>query len=174
MQNAENGRTTRLPRPATNPTGVTVASILLPGLGQLINGQIGKGLGMMALCFVLYAFAWPLALLLCAVSAWDAHGIANTLNEELEASDEIAAKTAASQISSAYFVSQIEKITVLAKAGMLSAEEFSERKLKIIGLLESKAPIGSAEDFLTALIPLVQTEALTRVELRHVKGLLLS
>lgn len=154
-----------------NPTLVTVLSIVMPGLGQLVNGQVGKGLGMLALDLVLLFVAWPLALLVCAWSAWDAYEEANQLNAQQELHAEIATQITAGQIATSDFVNQIEKLNNLAQAGMLSTEELASRKLMVINILKSKKPTDSIEDFLTALIPLVKSGGLSMDDLAQIKNL---
>lgn len=41
-----------------SPAGALIASFFIPGLGQLINGEVGKAIAM----FVLYALSWVLLL----------------------------------------------------------------------------------------------------------------
>jgi TM2 domain-containing membrane protein YozV len=158
----------------SNVTGVTVLSIFLPGLGQLVNGDVGKGLGMMAATFVCLALFAPLALILCIWSALDAYGRVNKLNEIIRGDAIRAADIISMQISSAEFATQIDKISMLGASGMLSPDELAERKQKVIGQLKQKRVIGSSEDFLTALIPLMQSETLTKDELTQIKSLVLS
>jgi hypothetical protein len=154
-----------------NPTLVTVTSILLPGTGQLLNRQVGKGLGLMALGLTLYVFAWPLALFLCAYSAWDAYDGANKINLEQIQRSIASTEIAAGYIATEDFVGQIEKLNNLANAGVLSAEELSNRKLTVINILKTKKSIDSTEDFLTGLIPLVQSGGLTQAEITEIKSL---
>jgi hypothetical protein len=154
-----------------NVTGVTVASVIFPGLGQLILGQVGKGLAMIAVYIVFWYIAWPLALILCVGSAIDAYNCANALNEDLRGDAKTAAEVIESQITAAAFVTQIEKIAKLAASGILDAEELTERKQKIIAELARKTLVGSSEDFLTALIPLMKADAISKDELTQIKSL---
>jgi TM2 domain-containing membrane protein YozV len=172
MQTSNQDSTGQVTSPGPNATGVTVASILLPGLGQLINGDTGKGVAMIAATFVFWYLAWPLALVLCAWSAFDAYTRANELGDALQEEAIRAADVIETQITATAFVSQIEKIAKLAESGMLDAEELTERKQKVIANLKRKTLVGSSEDFLTALIPLMQSDALSKEELTQVKSLL--
>lgn len=157
-----------------NVTGVTVASVVFPGLGQLFLGQVGKGLAMIALYIVFWYIAWPLALLLCVGSAVDAYNCANEFNDEVRGDAKAAAEVIESQITAKAFVAQIDKISKLAESGILDAEELTQRKQKVIGELTLKTVVGSSEDFLTALIPLMRSGAISKDELTQIKGLILS
>lgn len=154
-----------------NVTGATVASVVFPGLGQLINGDVGKGLAMIAAYIVFWYLAWPLALLLCAGSGMDAYTRANELNEDLNNDEKRQAVAIEAQITAEAFVAQIEKITKLAASGILDEGELTERKRKVIVELSQKTIVGSSEDFLTALIPLMKNDALSKDELSQIKSL---
>lgn len=156
-----------------NTTAVSIASLLIPGIGQLLNSEVGKGLGMLALWIVFY-FVWPpLMLVLCFLSSWDAYEGSKKLCLQGEWDAQVLARNAEEQISAKDMVGQIEKLNNLAEAKLLTAEEFSDRKSKVIRILANKRPTDSAEDFLIALIPLVKSGSITDEEITQIKSLLL-
>ena len=67
------------------------------------------------------------------------------------------------------FVIQIEKSFALFENNLYDADEFSEKKRSVISSLWSKKPRESAEDFLSALIPLIRRNALTQEEIVSIK-----
>ena len=155
-----------------NVTAVTVFSLLIPGTGQISNGQVGKGLAMIALWIVIL-FIWaPLVLILDFYAAWDAYEGAKQLNSQEAQKTEAIAKTAEGEISAKDMVIQIEKLNNLAKANLLNAQELTDRKAKVIQLLAIKKPTSSTEDFLIAMIPLVQASGLNSNEVEEIKALL--
>jgi hypothetical protein len=93
-------------------------------------------------------------------------------SRELNGDAKTAAQVIETQITAAPFVTQIEKIAKLAASGILDAEELMERKQRVIADLTRKTLVGSSEDFLTALIPLVKIDALSKDELTQIKGLI--
>jgi len=126
---------------------------------------------MIAAYIVFWYLAWPLALILCAGSGIEAYSRGNELNQDIEADAKKEAEVIESQVTGAAFVAQIDKIVNLAASGILDAEELTERKRKVIAELSRKTLVGSSEDFLTALIPLVESDALSQDELTEIKNL---
>ncbi|NLD47192.1 MAG: hypothetical protein GX660_08325 [Clostridiaceae bacterium] len=62
-----------------------VLSFLYVGLGQIYNGQIGKGIGMMVLgvVFIILGFfliGIPLYIILWILGIYDAHNVAKQIN----------------------------------------------------------------------------------------------
>lgn len=156
-----------------NITLVTILSFCIPGLGQFGNREIGKGLAMLALWLVLACIWMPLILILCCFSAWDAYTAAKNLHANVDQTASDLAKVAEGQVSAEYMVTQFDKLNNLSKANLLTADELTDRKAKVIALLEKKKPASSVEDFLTALIPLVKSEGLSSDEIASIKALLL-
>jgi len=65
-----------------NPTTATLLSLLLVGVGQMYNGQVGKGIGMMAGALFGGLFTFGLATLGFWIwSMIDAYQTANKLNQ---------------------------------------------------------------------------------------------
>jgi TM2 domain-containing membrane protein YozV len=68
-----------------NPGIPTVMSFFIPGLGQIYNGQILKGLILMPIYFVAAAFWWLIIPIFIAVPVWlfsmyDAYAVRVTMN----------------------------------------------------------------------------------------------
>lgn len=67
-------------------TGIAaVLSFLYVGLGQIYNGQIGKGIGMMVLgvvfiILVIFLIGIPLYIILWILGIYDAHNVAKQIN----------------------------------------------------------------------------------------------
>lgn len=172
MEETYDDSTTK-PSAPVNVTGLTVASLFVPGLGQLILGQVGKALSFFALGLVLFLIWPPLLILIDLYSAWDAYKESKSVNADMDKNLEATVQIAEGQIAAESMVSQITKLNLLGTEGVLTPEELTDQKAKVIGLLETKKPVGSAEDFLVAFIPLVKSDGLTSDELSRVKALLL-
>lgn len=162
------------PRPTSevNVTGMTVLSLCIPGLGQLLMSQVGKAVAMFALALVLFLMWPPLVLFLDLFSAWDAYTDSKQFNSRLLKKAEIAAQVADEHIAASTIVGQIEKLIGLTKAGLLTNEELAERKAAVIAVLETKKPLGPIEDFLTILIPLVKSGGINSDEIEKIKSIL--
>ena len=74
-----------------------------------------------------------------------------------------------STIGAADFVIQIEKNFTLFENNLFDADEFAEKKRFVISSLWTKRPRESAEDFLSALIPLIKRKALTQEDIVSIK-----
>jgi TM2 domain-containing membrane protein YozV len=62
-----------------------ILSFFLPGLGQIYNGQIGKGIGMIILAIIFgllcaILIGYPLYLILWIYGMYDAYSTANKIN----------------------------------------------------------------------------------------------
>lgn len=167
-----------------SPGLATILSMFCVGAGQIYNGDTTKGaimFGAAALGGIAFGVgAWLLILPLIIYGMIDAHKTANTINAKLILSAEEQAVTAAATakleaetISAQDFVTQIEKLHRLATSDLLNAEEFAERKKQVLLTLHSRRPREAAEDFLTALIPLAKSEALSSDELMQIKAIVL-
>ena len=64
---------------------------------------------------------------------------------------------------------EVEKLFALRENGLLTEQEFTDRKHSIILTLASKKPRETASDFLSALIPLVKRSAVTADEVAEIK-----
>ena len=172
-----------------NPVLALVLSLVLPGAGQIYNGETGKGVAMIVgsvVCLAASALVLPIFIVL-GLWIWgmiDANARANELNASAEriASDEVSSRTRKDleqkdlerrQIQPSYFVSQMEKFAKLRDANMLTDEEFTSRKAALIAELQSKDIVAEAEDFLAALIPLVQRKTISETELLKIKSCVL-
>lgn len=172
-----------------NPTVAVLLSFLISGGGQIYNGEVGKGVGMIAAyIFCLAASALVLPILI-AVVLWvwgmiDADKRAKEFNEELKNrlyKEELSEKEAAEQqerirstmVGSKEFVAQVEKCFKLFQNGLLSETEFEAKKKEAIVSLAVKTLCEEPEDFLTAIIPLLQKKALTDREIDQIKAAVL-
>lgn len=167
------------------PAVASLLSFIVSGAGQIYNGELGKGIGMIAayiLCWATSALGFPV-LFLIALWIWgmiDAHAKAEEINSHLKttltAEDAIQnqvkeelEKIKAATISTDEFVGQLEKLFVLFQSGMLTEAEFTAKKLPLIDQLTYKKPREAAEDFLAALIPQVKNKALSQDEVSAIK-----
>ncbi|MFB9128369.1 hypothetical protein ACFFYR_36350 [Paraburkholderia dipogonis] len=173
-----------VPQGGKSPGFAIVLSLFCVGAGQVYNGDATKG-GFMFLAavaggVVLGFGAWLLIIPLIIYGMVDASQTANAINaglvrsaEERKAAAVAAAKYEAETVSAQDFVTQIEKLHRLSSSNLLSAEEFAERKKQVLLMLHTRRPRESAEDFLTVLIPLARSEALSGDELMQIKSLVL-
>ncbi|WP_421710525.1 hypothetical protein [Alcanivorax sp.] len=74
-----------------------------------------------------------------------------------------------STVSAEYFSSKIKKLYDLKEGNVIDEDEFFEQKRKIISDFIVKKPKEEPEDFLTALISLVDKDALSKDELSQIK-----
>lgn len=172
-----------------NPTVAVLLSFIISGAGQLYNGEIGKGIGMIVgyiLCVAASSLVLPLFILI-ALWIWgmiDANTRAKAMNEALrvhleqeEASKQMAAaeqeRLNATTVTTQEFVTQVEKFFKLFQSGILSAAEFESKKQELITLLTAKQLREAPEDFLTAMIPLLQRQALSEPEIARIKAAVL-
>lgn len=167
-----------------NPTLACVLSLICCGAGQLYNGEVPKA----ALMFfaavasgVLFGIAALLLVIpLIAYGAVDAHREARRFNaavrkraEDTEEEEKRIADVRDKTISAEEFAGALSKTYELHRTGLLSAEEFGQRKSRVIGQLVSKKPRGLPEDFLSALIPLVKVQALSAEDVQQIKSMVL-
>ncbi|AIY39906.1 hypothetical protein LT85_0746 [Collimonas arenae] len=154
-------------------------SLVCSGFGQFYNGDFQKG-GAFFIFAILFGIGfWPLLIPLAIWSIGDAHHRAVEINQELdkERQYEIEQKNKTEEIAStrtkvADLVIKVEKIYALNKSGLLSEEEFRSKVSHLISELSEKKPFENAEDFLTALIPLVGSDALNGDDLSRIKAVL--
>lgn len=168
------------------PAVAILLSFIISGAGQIYNGEAGKGVGMIIayiFCWAASALVFPI-LILIALWIWgmvDANTKAKEFNDALkqrmdneEASTrETVAQQAqfkATTISSQEFVTQIDKYFRLFKSSLLSETEFEAKKKEAITILTAKKLLEAPEDFLTAVIPLIQKKALSEHEIAQVKA----
>ena len=90
-------------------------------------------------------------------------------DEERRLQAEIETERKSTTIGAAEFTSEIEKLFGLKENGLLSPQEFTDRKKIHILQLVIKKPRESSSDFLSALIPLVKCSALSTEEISEVK-----
>ena len=164
------------------PAVAILLSFIVSGTGQIYNGEVSKGIAMI----VAYIFCWAASALvlpifiLIALWIWgmvDANAKAKEFNEALKIrldSEDLSRRVAAEQqaiiITAQEFVTQVEKCFKLFQNGLLSADEFEAKKKEAITLLTVKKLRETPEDFLTAIIPLIQKIALTEHEITQIKA----
>jgi len=171
------------------PAIAILLSFVISGAGQIYNGEIGKGIAMVVAYFVCWAASALILPILFLIALWiwgmiDANTKANEINDALKQrlnSEEISTQEAIEQkqrtkamtITSQDFVTQIEKYFELFQNTLLSEAEFESKKRETITLLTTKKITEAPEDFLTAVIPLIQKKALTEQEIAQVKAAVL-
>ncbi len=171
------------------PAVALLLSFLITGAGQIYNGEVGKGIGLIIfyiICMAASALILPIIILI-PLWIWgmvDANTKAKEFNDTLKRSldnDDAASREATAQqervkatiITSQEFVSQIDKYFKLFQSSLLSETEFTVKKKEIITILTAKKLSEAPEDFLTAVIPLIQKKALTEQEIAQVKAAVL-
>lgn len=171
------------------PAVAILLSLIISGAGQIYNGEAGKGIAMIIgyiLCWAASSLIFPILLLivLWIYGMVDANTKAKEFNDSLKLrldNEEASARDAeekqehikATTISSGEFVGQIEKYFRLFQSSLLSEAEFEAKKKEIITVLMAKKLAEAPEDFLTAVIPLIQKKALTEQEIAQVKAAVL-
>ncbi len=171
------------------PAVAILLSFIISGAGQIYNGEVGKGVGMIIayiFCWAASALVFPI-LILIALWIWgmvDANTKAKEFNDALKRNldnEDASSREATAQqehikattITSQEFVSQIDKYFKLFQSSLLSETEFTAKKKEIITILTAKKLSEAPEDFLTAVIPLIQKKALTEQEISQVKAAVL-
>jgi len=167
------------------PAVAVLLSLIISGAGQIYNGEVGKGIGMIVayiICWATSVLVFPV-LILIGLWVWgmiDANTKANEFNDALQKSMEDeetlsreTAETKASTITSQEFVTQVDKSFKLFQNSLLSQAEFDAKKKEIIAILTGKKLSEAPEDFLTAVIPLIQKKALTDQEIAQIKAVVL-
>lgn len=165
-----------------SPTLACCLSIVCVGAGQLYVDHPRKALllfGAAVMCGLLFgAVGLALVIPLIIYGAYDAYQLAIRHNETCLAIRTAAREQAqaqekleASTVSAQEFVERIQKAHLLFKNELLNQDEFTQRKAQTIALLESKSPREDVDDFLTTLLPLIKTGALSVEEIRKIKAL---
>lgn len=72
------------------------------------------------------------------------------------------------------FIESMEKASKLHKNDLLTAEEFKNKKEKLIRDIQLNKIAEEPEDFLTCIIPLKEKEILTQDELLKIKEIILN
>lgn len=129
------------------------------------RGRNGVGWGLLA-CLISPLISGAILLYLPDMKEQEAK-IENEIaqQKQAEAEKEIIRMT----VRSGEFVTRIEKNFSLFTNSLLTAAEFAERKAGIISELGSKKIAESPEDFLAALIPLLDKKVLTNEDAQKIK-----
>ncbi|WP_156523055.1 hypothetical protein [Bordetella ansorpii] len=183
-QTTANTSSSSKPGAPKNPALACILSLVCVGAGQLYVDNPGKAVtlfGAAVVCGVLFGPAgFVLILPLAGYAAYDAYQLATHYNEMLIAAESKAReqtlaqqKYEAATVSVEDFVERIDKAYLLAKNELLDQNEFLQRKAQIIDVLEVKSPREGVDDFLTALVPLMKSKALTSEEIVKIKKLLI-
>lgn len=171
------------------PAVAILLSFIVSGAGQIYNGEVGKGIGMIVayiICWAASALVLPIFILI-ALWIWgmvDANTKAKEFNDALKLrleNEDASQREAVEQqerikatiITSHEFVTQIEKFFKLCQSGLLSEAEFEAKKKEVITILTAKKLSEAPEDFLTSIIPLIQKKALNEQEIAQVKAAVL-
>jgi phosphate/sulfate permease len=137
------------------------------------KGRNGFGWGLLSLVIS------PLlgAIILFFVSLKDQENAEAQKNAEKEAATaeerrlqaEAEAERRRTTIGANEFAAEIEKFFGLKENGLLTDQEFTERKQSLILALSTKKPRESSSDFLSTLISLVKRSALSPEEIAEIK-----
>jgi hypothetical protein len=117
------------------------------------------------------------ASILFIVSLKDDEKAADAARAEAQAAEAEKAKIEAEKsaqldrdtVSGGAFSKELEKLFALRENGLLTDNEFRERKRELIVQLASKRPRETPSDFLATLIPLVKRSALASEEVAEIK-----
>jgi TM2 domain-containing membrane protein YozV len=192
LSQAENGAedvpAVQLPpvRQIKSPGTAVLLSLFITGAGQIYNGEAGKGILLMILQIIcvaltptLYFPAIPV-LILWIYSSVNAQNVAIKINEEAHQREVApileARRTAEAEktmLRADVVADALVKAHRLFQHQMLSSQEFTSRKEAIIQDLKGEKLANSAEDFLLAMIPLVDSGVLTQPELAQAKSILM-
>jgi TM2 domain-containing membrane protein YozV len=168
-------------------------SFLIPGLGQIYCGKMGRGVAIIAAQFIqgfLGAFIYVTFVSAFVVWIWnviDARHVAEDVNKEIDIREKIMQEEEVNQkekeakkkeeeaktLKSEEFVLSLKKQYSLMKNDILSVDEFNMRKNAQIDELLVKKPDNSAEDFLYFLVPLKDEGALTSDDFKKIKDMIL-
>jgi len=170
------------------PTIAAILSLLIPGLGQIYNEDVNRGVTIMVVQVILVVLgivmliASPVAgafvLFLGPFVVWiwnvvDAANGAKEINRKIEEEEErkrlIEKKRELETIELNEFIESLRKDYVLFKNGILSEEEFIKRKETAISQLRTKKIDRGFEDFLYTIIPLKKEQILTDQDLKVIK-----
>lgn len=171
------------------PAVALLLSLIISGAGQIYNGEVNKGIGMIVayiLCVAGSGLVFPLVILV-ALWIWgmiDANTVAKEFNENLKKrlDNEVHSlqeaevqqeRIKATIITSQEFVTQIDKYVRLFQSSLLSEPEFEAKKKEMIMTLTAKKLSEAPEDFLTAIIPLIQKKIFTEPEITQIKAAVL-
>ena len=172
------------------PIIAAILSFLIPGLGQIYNEDVNRGVTIMVVQVILVVLgvvmliASPVAgavLLLGPLLLWiwnisDAVNGAKEINRKIEEEEErkrlIEKKRELETIELNEFIESLRKDYELFKNGILSEEEFIKRKKTTISQLRTKKIDRGFEDFLYAIIPLKKEQILTDQDLKVIKEIL--
>ena len=160
-------------------------SFIINGAGQIYNGEVGKGVGMIIaylLCVAASGLVFPTVILI-GLWIWgmvEANTVAKEFNDALRKRlDNEAASlweteaqqqhVKATMITAQEFVAQIDKYAKLFQSSLLSQAEFEGKKKEMT--LTAKKLAEAPGDFLTAIIPLIQKKLLQSRKLHRSRWL---
>ena len=162
-----------------NPTASLIWSLVFCGGGQFYNGETSLGVAFLLAGFLGMILFWPLWFGVAIYSMYRAERSAQKINSEIDLKEQASRseEAAAEEIrttttKAADFVSQLEKLDNLRKNDLLNDTEYKNKVSQLIATLAHKKPLESADDFLTALIPLVKSEALNAENVANIKAVL--
>ena len=167
-------------------TAAVLLSLIMTGIGQIYAGALERGLVMLVIYLFLCGLAFGTGVFfIFLIPYWiwgmfDASSQAEKFNARIRsAKNEIATKeakaaeVASTTTSASEFVSQIEKLSKLHASGILEESEYTAKKASLINSLMTKKPRESAEDFLSAIIPLIERKQISGEETAQIKRLFL-
>jgi TM2 domain-containing membrane protein YozV len=167
-------------RPNKSPVLAAFLSLLLGGLGQFYNGEIGKGL-----CFLVVEFIAAFATMgmgyiaVMLVSTVDAYASANRINNANKIlkrgdqgqgeHDSYYIKDASSGKNLSFLLKELGKLKDLNKSGILSESEVISKKASILSEIEKSTVDCEIYDMLSSCGDLRESEAITDEDFQFVK-----
>jgi TM2 domain-containing membrane protein YozV len=157
-----------------DPALAGVLSFLIPGLGQIYNGDIERGV-MIIIVQILQGVAGAFiyvtfftAFIVWIWNIFDAVNGAKKINESIDKEEQQKDKT----MKVDGFIETLRKNYLLFKEGVLSEEEFKMRKEILLSQLKTKNLDKDLEDFLYLIMPLKKEGILTDEDLKTVKQII--
>ena len=148
-----------------DPSLAAILSFIISGSGQIYNGDILKGIMLFISACILGVFFLPLALIPAIYGCFDAHSSATKINAAIVKSE----RGDEEYINSSKFIDKLKKLSSLLKSGIITQEEFSNRKNEMIAEVLSKKLKEDPLEFLELLVPLKQNGVLSDEDISSLK-----
>ena len=95
--------------------------------------------------------------------------LANAAAQKQQAQEQAQRNASLSKVAAVDLVVGMKKLHQLHEAQIINADEFTKKKGMLIAEVQTRGIRETAEDFLTALIPLLQQGIMTQNELTKIK-----
>lgn len=170
------------PKEKKSTVAAALLNALFVGLGNVYAGETSRGLIIIGISVVfgivltlIGGFAWILVLpywiwaMLDGSRAAQEYNDRLTKSEEQQAQEETKSAEIAAKASGSDLVAGMKKLHQLREAQIITEEEFRQKKAALVADVQIRGIRETPEDFLTALIPLLQQGIMTQAELAKLK-----